>query len=108
MRAHREAQGVACITPGVVSRRAVRVGCSLALGLAALGLSACGSGGGDTAADTATAAAASAAQQTVGADLLPPDASIAGTAAVSTALPDEDLSPANAGSASAADLLPPA
>jgi len=80
---------------------------ALSFGVAAL-LSACGSGSGDAAADGSPATAASVAQQTVGADLLPPDAAIAGTSAVGTDLPDEDLAPANASSASAADLLPPA
>jgi hypothetical protein len=103
MRAPHEAQGVARITPGVIPR----MGLALTLCLAAIGLSACGSGSDDDA-PAGTATTLSTAQQTVGADLLPPDAAIAGTATVSTDLAAEDLSPANASSASADELLPPA
>jgi hypothetical protein len=95
--------GVACSTPGVIPR----MGLALTLCLAAIGLSACGSGSDDDA-PAGTATTLSTAQQTLGADLLPPDAAIAGTATVSTDLAAEDLSPANASSASADELLPPA
>ncbi len=74
---------------------------SLALG-AALILSACGTSDDPpaAAADASnTLTATSLAQHTVGADLLPPDADIAGTATVSTELPAEDLSPDNADAA---------
>lgn len=88
---------------------------SLALG-ATLILCACGAGDdppGVAAGAPNTATAASLAQQTVGADMLPPDADIAGTATVSTELPAEDLSPDLAdpnadANASTTDLLPPA
>lgn len=122
MRAPHEAQGVACIAPDTRARStddpvakgaaawALQRACGVFALAAAAALSACGSGGGDAAADGSSASAVSVAQQTVGADLLPPDAAIAGTASASTDLPDEDLSPANANanaSTSASDLLPP-
>jgi hypothetical protein len=101
MRAPQHGLGVACNTPGVTTR----MGLCLALCLAAIGLSACGSGSDDAAVSGPTL---STAQQTVGVDLVPPDATIAGTAAVSTDMAAEDMPPDNASSASADDLLPPA
>jgi hypothetical protein len=82
----------------------------LACGLGLCALAACGgSGGGDAAAaDSGAATVASLAQQTVGADLLPPDADIAGTTTVATDLPAQDLSPeAVSTSSNLADELPP-
>ncbi len=120
MRAAQRVQGVACITPAAAWCRAAdaadrqvesspwRRGCSVLVLACAAAVSACGSGSGDTAADNASATAASVALQVMGADLLPPDADIAGTATASSELPDEDLSPANASSTATTDLLPPA
>jgi len=66
----------------------------------------CDGGAGGAVGPAASVSRLSLAQQTVGTELLPPEADIAGTATVSTDLPDEDLPP-DAHPDTASDLLPP-
>lgn len=81
---------------------------ALAIGLA---LSGCGGGNGAVDASGSTASTAttlSQAQQTVGADLLPPDADITGTSAIPTDMAADDLPPDAAPGLLDDGLLPPA
>ncbi len=74
--------------------------------LGALALAGCGSGD-DSPAATSSATPTSVAVQTVGVDLLPPDADIAGVDPASLSLEGDELSPELATAASADELLPP-
>jgi hypothetical protein len=74
--------------------------------LGALALAGCGSGN-DSPAASGNATLTSVAVQTVGAELLPPDAAIAGVDPASLSLAGEELSPDLATAVSADELLPP-
>lgn len=82
---------------------------ALAIGLA---LSGCGGGSSSDAADASGSTASttttlSQAQQTIGADLLPPDADIAGTSAISAEMAADDMPPDSASGLLDDGLLPP-